>query len=326
MRRACAQVAAHGAVGSVRLAPQRRWEVDMENKHNQLAPAWTPAHGWAVSNKRKLDTPMAQKMGRVGLVVGGTGLLGKSVCQELAARHVKTFSISRRGGVDAGEMKEHLDMLDEVHWIEGDVEDLDVWGALEELVRDLNEVVICLPRTLEGARLAALVVDTLYEMKSFPYQIALVSVPHFWPQVDSETRRAWGQTEETLRSRYPEEHLIVRPGEMYSTPVPGSLLAMRQRLLRFVHKRLLHDDIDNIQNLSALTLAMNRFKETQRSAKWIPPSSTVDVASACLTNKLPDLAGGHVQDISTYEIATMRFRAIPVGPGAESLNHLEEYY
>ena len=189
----------------------------------------------------------AGRMGRRALVVGGTGLIGKHICHELALRQVHVFSISRRGGILEEELN-YLERLDEVTWIEGDVKDAGMWADLRPVLKDLQEVHICLPRTLEGAYLALTAAQQIKEAGVFPLCFSLVTVPRLWPNISSTAHQAWERTETFIRTTFPRDHLFVRPGNVHGNDVSNTR-QFYEFLRQKAHKYLLTDTLTGSENV-----------------------------------------------------------------------------
>ncbi|KAJ9469909.1 hypothetical protein DIPPA_18108 [Diplonema papillatum] len=311
-----ARVAAGAAAGvrRGRCAPagQARAYDSVDKQAEKQPRLWTPARDIVLANDHTLSPGETRKMGRVALVIGGTGLVGRHVCQQLSEAHVTTFSLSRRGGVSADVLKQH-DLLDTVQWIEGDATDAAVWVDLQDITRDLNEIYLCLPRTVDGALIAANVIEYMRRHRICPHVFCMVSVPQLWPRFDAGTKRAWADAETDLRTAYPLDYLILRPAEVYEDHQVSLPKELRRRLLRFLHKRLLQDNLAEIMSNNPLHAfaSLTRFVDTPMSGRVLPPLLASQVAFAANQISIPNLEGGYVRELNVFEMAVLGFRTIP---------------
>ena len=200
-----------------------------------------------VANTHMLSSQAdAERMGRVVIVVGGTGMVGKHVCNELANRHATTFSISRRGGVTKEDLEKYP-YLKDVQWIKGDVTDPTLWEDLRPILKDLAELHICLPRTGDGADLVINVLSKLVDNRIFLLHCSLLSVPPMWSALSSTVRQKFLRAEEYLALHYPQDHLILAPGAIVDE---YSLVDKAKRsFVKLMHRNLLRDRADEFVNV-----------------------------------------------------------------------------
>ena len=260
----------------------------------------------------QLSQSDARRLGRVALVVGGTGVVGRHICQALAERHVQTFSLSRRGGIQESHLGESLGMnyLQDVNWVEGDACDVEVWTELQPLLKNVNEVHICLPRTGAGAMLAAECIRRLREGDAHPQHITMLSVPSESTLGDALVSD-WERAERLLQYHYPKDHRVLKPDSIHSNnpSLWGMGKSWIQRILHFSFMK----DHSVTQNQNHAFSSLTRFHETKRSRYFAPSTHAGLIAQAAMEENIADLEGGEVRKLGTYELAVLPHRRLSRG-------------
>eukprot|EP01060_Flectonema_neradi_P004082 TRINITY_DN12693_c0_g1_i1.p1 TRINITY_DN12693_c0_g1~~TRINITY_DN12693_c0_g1_i1.p1 ORF type:complete len:345 (+),score=37.58 TRINITY_DN12693_c0_g1_i1:55-1035(+) len=255
----------------------------------------------------RLTQASSRRLGRVALVIGGTGMAGRHICQALAERHVQTFSLSRRGGISETQL-EGLSYLDEVNWIEGDASDSEVWTELQPLLKSVNEVHICLPRTVAGAMLATECIRRLREAGAHPQHITMLSVPSE-STLGNSIVSSWEQTERLLQHHYPKDYRVLKPDSIHDVS-PKLLGGFKNWVFRLLHSALLKDESPNIENPFQAFSSLTRYHETKQSRYFAPSTHVGLIAQAAMEQNIPDLEGGEVRKLGTYELQVLPFRKL----------------
>lgn len=298
---------------------------------NVAAQVWSVWPSMTANEHAKLTTGETQRLGRNALVIGGTGFVGRYVCNTLALRHMKVFSLSRRGAELEVVPDFALNVLDLVQWVQADVSQPETWSELAPLLRDISEVYICLPRTMEGANLAGTCIHQLRRYCSATRHVSLLSRAKFWKGNcggDSDTPREWQRVEGILEQEFPEEHKIIQPGELYSymeSEGCGNYYGARKsRYLRNWYKISLYDKKSYCNPMELhrgatspghREMSITKWEETRWSAYCIPPIHVSQCVHAMIAPDLTDMEGGVVRKFNIFAcIMLNQYKPAAIGP------------